>query len=114
MARWRQTINPETGNSEFIPIDNEARTRDGHFVHGTIEAFVSPIDGTIISDRKHIAEHCAKHGVVPAQEFTQEHYEKSAKARADHYSANRSKEERFKIRQQIYETWTREERKHGW
>jgi len=35
-----------------------------HFVHGDITAFRSSVDGSIISDRKQLAEHNRKHGVT--------------------------------------------------
>lgn len=114
MPRWRQTTDPETGKSKFVPIDDEARRIDGHFVQGDISSFVSPIDGSVISDRKQYREHCEKHGVVPAGEFSKEHYERKAQERADHYEGRKSSSASLEIKQSLYEAMIREERKHGW
>lgn len=56
--------------------------RRSHFIQNDIEGFQSPIDGSIITDRKQLREHNAKHNVVSAQEFTPEFYDKKAKERA--------------------------------
>ena len=109
MARYRQITNPETGKSEFIPIDDAARRRE-HFVQGTVEDFVSPIDGTVVSGRKGIREHCEKHGVVPAQEFNQEFYDRKAEERARLHRGERTREQVLKDRQQINEIINRLER----
>ena len=99
MPRWRQ--DKETG--KLVPIDEAAAHRDGHFVQGDIEAFRSPIDGTVIADRKQLDEHCRKHNVVPAGEFSQEFYERKAKERANFYQGVTSTAETFKRRQDIHE-----------
>lgn len=104
MARWRQVINPETGKSEFIPVDQAAVRRDmGAAVHGDIEPFVSPLDGSVISDRKQYREHCERHNVVPAAEFSQDFYERKAAERARLYTGERTKAEVRRDRQRINE-----------
>jgi hypothetical protein len=84
MPRWRQCS--ETG--KFIPLDEAAAKHDGVAIHGDIEPFVSPLDGSVISDRKQYREHCKKHGVVPASEFSPEFYERKAKEREKHYTGD--------------------------
>jgi hypothetical protein len=39
-----------------------------YFIPDT-DSFVSPIDGTVVSGRKGLREHCKKHDVVPTQEL---------------------------------------------
>ena len=48
MPRWRQVYNEEKGKYELVPVDAAAQRADGHSIHGDIETFRSPIDGTII------------------------------------------------------------------
>jgi hypothetical protein len=103
MPRWIQKIN-EDGTSKFVPADQAARRVDGSAaVQGDIESFVSPIDGTVISDRKQYREHMRKHGVVPASEFSQEFYERKAKERARVMAGEHDKQERLARRQEINE-----------
>ena len=103
--RWRQSLNEETGKYEFIPVDEAAARHDGHFVRGDIEAFQSPIDGSIIRSRKALEDHCRKHGVVQSQEFTPEFYEKKARERNKPLTTA----EKFARKQEIWEVWNRVE-----
>jgi len=106
MPRWRQC--KETG--KFIPIDGAAARHDGVAVHGDMASFVSPIDGSVISDRKQYRDHCKKHGVVPAQEFSPEFYAKKAEERARLYTGERTREQIREDRMKIHETINRLER----
>ncbi len=108
MPRWRQVIDKETGKSNFVRMDEAPKTSKGHFVHGDISSFVSPIDGTVISDRKQYAEHCRKHNVVAAQEFTPEFYERKQKER----NREPSREEAWKRKAAIHESWNKLEKGH--
>lgn len=38
-------------------------------VMGDLESFTSPIDGTVVSGRAGLREHCKKHGVVPTADL---------------------------------------------
>jgi hypothetical protein len=108
--RWRQVYNEEKGKYELVPVDAAAQRADGHSIHGDIETFRSPIDGTIISDRKQLREHNERHGVVQADEFSSTYYKEQAGKRADFFQGRKSTEEKFKIRQQIHEIIERAER----
>jgi len=110
MPRWRQTTNPATGKSEFVPIDHAARQQASANVHGDIESFVSPVDGSVISDRKQLREHNKRHGVVNAGEFSKEFYAEKAKERADFYEGRHSRKEELERKQQIHEILVRAER----
>lgn len=113
MARWRQHFDKETQTSTFVPIDDEARARDANrspAVHGVIEPFRSPIDGTLIEGRRAYREHCKKHGVVPAIEFGPEHYERKAAERAKVFTGEKTKEEKLEIKKFMYEQMMRAER----
>ena len=101
--RWRQKYDKATGKSEFVPIDDAARRQAdmGHAVHGDIEAFVSPVDGSVISDRKGLREHNKRNNVVNAAEFSPEHYEKAAKERARVYTGEKTSEEKQRRGEEI-------------
>lgn len=108
MPRWRQ--DRETG--ELVPIDETAaRQSGGHaVVHGDIESFVSPVDGTVISDRKQLREHNKRNNVVCADEFSPEHYQRKMKEQEAFFTGKHSKEETFKRKQEIYNSIIRAER----
>ena len=114
MPRWRQVWNEEEGKSDFIPI-GEIRENSGgsHAVHGPIEPFVSPIDGSVISDRKQYRDHCKKHNVVPAAEFSDEFYARKKAERERHYTGNPTKEESLSRKKEMYELINTMERQHG-
>ena len=103
MPRYVQKVNPD-GTSRFEEIGNSSPRPEGAFVHGDVQPFVSPIDGSVISDRKQMREHCKKHGVVPAAEFSNEHYEKAAKERERLHKGEYTRQEKFERKQEIYNT----------
>ena len=111
MPRWRQKFNKETGKHELVPVDDAARKADGIAVHGDIEPFRSPIDGTVISDRKQLREHCKRHGVVPAAEFSPEFYARKAKERERLYNGERTRQEIQRDRMRINEIINQHERR---
>lgn len=41
----------------------------------SFETFKSPVDGTIISDRRQLAQHNKKHGVTNIQDYGQKHFD---------------------------------------
>jgi hypothetical protein len=68
--RWVQRLNEETGKYEFQPIDEAARNHNrSAAIHGDITSFVSPVDGSVITDRAQLRAHNSKHGVVNFHEF---------------------------------------------
>ena len=79
MPRWRQ----DAKTLKLIPIDDSKPRSAGAVIFNDIEPFKSPIDGSIISDRKQLREHNKKHNVVQASEFSPEYYERKANERAD-------------------------------
>lgn len=108
MPRWRQ----DSKTGKLIPIDSAAVRHDtdrGILVRG-VEPFRSPIDGEIITSVHQYEDHCRKHNVVPAGEFTPEYYEKKAAERAKLFLGERSRQESFERKQEIYETMMRAER----
>ena len=104
--RWRQCRH--TG--EFIPIDSSAKKYDGHFVQGDIQSFVSPVDGSVISDRAQLRAHNERNGVVNSAEYSPEYYARKAKEREDFYAGKTSAAETRARRVEMYETMVRAER----
>lgn len=91
MPRFIQ--HPTTG--KLIPAGEYFQQKEKrHFIQGDIDSFVSPIDGSVISDRKQLSEHMKRHGVVQAGEFTPEHYARKAKERARLYTGEHSTAEK--------------------
>jgi hypothetical protein len=109
--KWIQRINPD-GTSRFDEVGTSPRVSSGAFIGGDIESFVSPIDGSVISDRKQLREHNKKHNVVNAAEFTPEFYAGKAKERADFYEGRTSRAETQERKEAIYETMIRAENGH--
>jgi len=112
MARWRQVYNEETGKSEFIPIDEAAARRDGSgtSLHTAFEPFVSPVDGSVISDRRQLREHNARNNVVQTSEYGTEHWETKRKERERLYTGQHSAAEKQARKMEIHEAIMRAER----
>jgi len=75
----------------------------GPYVRGDDIDFVSPISGERISGAKQMRDHMKKHGVVPAQEFSQEWYDKKAKERERIYNNDRTPQQVQRDRMRINE-----------
>ena len=99
---------------ELIPRSEYVRPKEAqHSIFGDIESFVSPIDGTVITGRKGYDEHCRKHNVVNAANFTPEYYAQKAKERAAVHEGKSSKEEAFRRKQVINEIINHHEAQRG-
>ena len=107
--RWRQ----DRHTGEFIPIDESARTFRASAIHGDIQSFVSPVDGTVITDRKQLREHNKRNNVVSASEFDQNYYDGKAKERSDFFQGKHDRKETLERKQELYEKWTQLEREDG-
>lgn len=94
----------------MIPVDQAAAKHDGVSLHTAFEPFVSPLDGTVINGRAEYRDHCKKHGVVPAAEFTQEFYDRKAAERASTFQGGHSRQETLARKREIYENMMRAER----
>ena len=67
-------------------------------IHGPLEAFVSPIDGTVIDDRAKLRAHNKRHGVTNVQDYGPDWFprkaaEREAALRADTPKAKRERVE---------------------
>ena len=83
MARYIQCR--KTGKmlpaAEFYAMEDALKGRGKTSTEFT--EFVSPIDKTIISDRRQLAAHNKKHGVTDMRDYTQSHFDKAHKRRSD-------------------------------
>lgn len=83
MPRWRQ----DSATGKMIPIDAAAvmAERKSAAVHRGMQPFVSPVDGTLISSKRGLAEHNKRHGVVQQQEYGEncgkQHFEQAKRDR---------------------------------
>jgi hypothetical protein len=104
MARYIQ--HPTT--HKLILAEIYVRPKEGqHAVHDDLESFVSPIDGSVVSGRKQYDDHCKKHNVVNAADYTPEFY-----ARKKHERENKenTKAVILERRQKMYELMLTRER----
>ena len=103
--RWRQDA--KTG--KLIPIDEAAR-RQTSAIHGDIESFISPVDGSIISDRKQLREHNKRNNVVNCHEFDQGFLDRKRKERERIYTGEHTPAEKQARGMEIHEAIMRAER----
>ena len=75
MARKTWVQDPETG--KLIPKEEYRRGSDyQHYIQGDIDPFVSPVDGSVISDRSHLRRHNARHGVTDKRDYSEDFMQK--------------------------------------
>jgi hypothetical protein len=99
--------NPEPPYN-MVPADEYERPKEaGHAIWDDLDSFVSPVDGSVISDRRQLAEHNKRNGVVSADNFGPEFQAKKAAERHELEHGKKATRER---RQQMYEVMVRAER----
>ena len=107
MARYIQ--DPVT--HKLDPADSYCRPKTfSHSIHGDIEAFVSPVDRSVISDRKSLREHNIRNNVVSTSEFDSATLQKQEKERKRILSGEHTRQETLARKQEMYETIIRQER----
>jgi hypothetical protein len=106
MSKWIQ--HPLT--NELIPRDEYVRPKEiSHAIWNDLDSFVSPIDGSVITDRKQLAEHNKRHNVVSANNFSPEFQERK---KAERHEAEHGKVAVRERKQEMYEVMMRQERGH--
>lgn len=78
MARYIQ--DPKTGKLILAHLYRRA-SEPSLYIHGDIESFVSPIDGSTISDRAQLRKHNEKHGVTDSRDYGPEWFGRKEKER---------------------------------
>ena len=68
----------ETGKlvpkNEFTRAESKAPA-----IHGSPEAFISPVDRTVIDDRRKLREHNKRHGVTNVRDYGEDYFERRGK-----------------------------------
>ena len=82
--RKRYIQDPQTGKL----VEASVYRRPTHFIQGEIEPFKSPIDGSVISSRKELAEHNRRHNVT--QDSFNEAFAAREREKEAFYSADKS------------------------
>lgn len=92
MARRRFRYNRELDKMVEVPLDGDFEPSIS--VHGEIEPFISPRDGTLIRSRAHLRDYMAKNDLV--------HYDeaKTQQAEGDRYAASRDRQQ---MREMLWE-----------
>jgi len=102
MPRYRQVIN-EDGSSTLVEIGASRPTHHTAAIQGDIEPFVSPVDGTVISDRGQLREHNKRNNVVNTAEFNPEFLERKRKERERLHSGEHTPQEKLARKREINE-----------
>ena len=94
MPSWIQ--DPITGKlvpkHEYIAPDNRTA-----FIQGDIESFVSPIDGTVIDDRRKLREHNRRHSVTDSRDYSPEYYARKKSERDAQLTGNTREQRQERI-----------------
>tara|TARA_R110000803_G_scaffold67205_2_gene128854 strand:+ start:108 stop:443 length:336 start_codon:yes stop_codon:yes gene_type:complete len=107
MAKWRQMWDEVEQKYKMVAIDKSAAARDGISLHAAFDPFVSPVDGSVISDRKQLREHNLRNNVVNTSEFGEKHWEDKKKERERLYNGEHTPAEKWKRKAEINEAINR-------
>ena len=68
MSKKSWVQNPVTG--KMVEKERfQSKNDDFPAIHGDIESFTSPVDGSVISDRAQLRNHNKRHGVTNVQDY---------------------------------------------
>jgi hypothetical protein len=99
--------NPEPPYN-MVPAHEYQRPKtESHAIWDDLDSFVSPVDGSVISDRGQLAEHNKRNGVVSADNFGPEFQAKKA---AERHETLHGKKVVLERRRAMYEVMMRKER----
>lgn len=94
MSSWIQ--HPITG--KLIPRDEYVRpSKADYALHTSPEPFVSPVDKTLISDRRHLREHNKRHGVTDPRDYGPGYFERKHKERGAEIQGKTAEAKRDRI-----------------
>ena len=96
MPRYVQKIN-EDGSSTFVEIGQDRPSNSGHFVQGDIEPFVSPVDRSVISDRRQLREHNLRNKVMNTAEF------EGQRAAIERQQQKERQQDRLNLKRELWE-----------
>ena len=110
MPRWVQKWDEKTQTSTFVEVGTSRPAHHSAAVQGDIESFVSPVDGSVISDRNQLREHNKRNNVVNTDEFGPDHWENKQKERDNYRRGQHSPREVQRRKMEIWELMNRAER----
>jgi hypothetical protein len=95
---------------KLVPADEYIRPKETqHSIWNDLDSFVSPVDGSVISDRKQLAEHNKRNNVVSSDNYSPEFYARKTAEREESQNGKVAVKER---RSEMYELMMRRERGH--
>ena len=104
MARYIQ----DPVSHKLVPADTYFRPQTfSHSIHGFHEPYVSPVDGSIISDAKSLREHNVRNNVVQTSEFGTKHWDIKRKERERFFNGEYTSAESWKRKAEINEAINR-------
>ena len=112
MARYRQVLDQKTGEYVLVPADEAAARREqiDIAVRGNFDAFVSPVDGSLIRNHRELEDHNRRNNVVNSAEFSPEFMERKRKERERVFTGERTSQQVQRDRMFIHEMINRAER----
>ena len=110
MARYRQVWDEETQTSTFVEVGTSRPTHHAAAIQGDIESFVSPVDGSVITDRAQLREHNKRNNVVNYHEFDTSTQNVRREERERLHSGEHTPQETMARKREIYEVFNRAER----
>ena len=109
MARYIQ--DPVT--HKLVPADTYCRPQTvSHSIHGFHEPYVSPVDGSIISDARSLRNHNARNNVVHTAEFDSATVKKQQAERQRILKGEHTPQEKLSRKREMYEVMLRQEREN--
>jgi hypothetical protein len=90
MAKRKFRYDKATDSMVEVPLSEDFEPSVG--IHGDIQPFISPRDGTVITSRAHMRDYMAKHNLV--------HFDPTMKREEDRYQKDRDDQA---LREQLYE-----------
>lgn len=106
MTRRSWIANPDPPYN-LIPIEEYIPKRErGLTIMPDLPDFVSPIDGSVVKGRKGYREHCRKHNVTGASDFTNE-WRENEKRRKNLTRSREQKALRIEALKEAYDKHTR-------
>ncbi len=70
---------PETG--KMVLKSRRCQGANAPVVHGDVDDFISPIDGSLIDDRGKLRRHNKKHGVTDMRDYSEDFIQKRGQRR---------------------------------
>lgn len=96
---WRQVKNPD-GTTKMVEVTPSYMPRDDLRFDGD---FISPIDGSVIRNKRELHEHNRRHNVEQTTEGHMQDWEERKKERAGFYDSKAQKEERIEaVKESLY------------